>query len=110
DRGARAGRRGGARSGPATRGAVLARALPPDRGGGGPRRCLRCPARLPRRDLRRQGLRRLVRQQRRHRGAHRLPRGPARRRRPALDRGHRRARHPDLQQRGRHPPPPVPRV
>ena len=64
--------------------------------------------RLPRRHLRRQGLRHLLRQQRADRGAHRLPRRQARRRRPAVHRRRRRPRHPDLLQRRRHPPPPLP--
>ena len=60
-------------------------------------------ARLPRRHLRRQGLRRLVLQQRRHRGRDRLPRRQARRRRAAVHRRDRGARHPDLLQRRRDP-------
>ena len=50
----------------------------------------------------------LVRQQRADRLRHRLPRRPARGRRAAVDRRHRRPRDPDLLQRGRDPPPPVP--
>ena len=45
-------------------GAGVAAALPADRGGGRPRRRLRWPARLPRRHLRRQGVRRLLRVER----------------------------------------------
>ncbi|CAA9388349.1 MAG: FIG025307: hypothetical protein, partial [uncultured Nocardioidaceae bacterium] len=97
-----------ARPVPAAGRPLLARALPPDRGGGGARRHLRCAPGVPRRDLRRQGLRGVLRQQRADRGAHRLPRRPARRRRSAVHRRDRGARHQDLLQRGRDPAPPVP--
>ena len=57
------------RADPPARRAALARALPADRGGRRARRGVRRPAGVPRRHLRRQGLRRLVREQRRDRGA-----------------------------------------
>ena len=98
-----------ARAVPRARRPAVARAVPADRGGRRPGRRLRRPAGLPRRDLRRQGVRRLVLSATSLiAAADRLPRRPARRRRPAVDRRDRRARHPDLLQRRRHPAAHVP--
>src|SRR5450756_445151 len=98
------------RLGPGAERAGRPAAVSADRCGGSPRCALRRRARAPGRIVRRAGLPRLVPLEHHRCGVDRIHRRQARRRVSVVDRRGRRPGHPDLLERGLHPPAALPRM